>query len=84
MVEITASYPAGVIGTTLENLQEAAAGAHEEWSLDYPKFADIADEALSAAAVPTQRPCPYSCCSQTRFPCADGSRWQAIPVSAGQ
>ena len=26
MVEITASYPAGVIGTTLENLQEAAAG----------------------------------------------------------
>ena len=44
MVEITASYPAGVIGTTLENLQEAAAGEHEEWSLDYPKFADIADE----------------------------------------
>ena len=37
MVEITASYPAGVIGTTLENLQEAAAGEHEEWSLDYPK-----------------------------------------------
>ena len=30
MVEITASYPAGVIGTTLENLQEAAAGEHEE------------------------------------------------------
>lgn len=44
MVEITASYPAGVIGTTLENLQAAAAGEHEEWSLDYPKFADIADE----------------------------------------
>ena len=44
MVEITASYPAGVIGTTLENLQEAAAGEHEEWSLDYPGFADVADE----------------------------------------
>ena len=44
MVEITASYPAGVISTTLENLQAAAAGEHEEWSLDYPKFADIADE----------------------------------------
>ena len=44
MVEITASYPAGVIGTTLENLQAAAEGEHEEWSLDYPKFADIADE----------------------------------------
>lgn len=44
MVEITASYPAGVIGNTLENLKAAAAGEHEEWSLDYPKFADIADE----------------------------------------
>ncbi|WP_072531292.1 rubrerythrin [Bacteroides ilei] len=44
MVEITASYPAGVIGTTLENLKAAAAGENEEWSMDYPKFADIADE----------------------------------------
>lgn len=44
MVEIQASFPAGVIGTTLENLKAAAAGEHEEWSLDYPKFADIADE----------------------------------------
>ena len=41
---IFTSYPAGVIGTTLENLQEAAAGEHEEWSLDYPGFADVADE----------------------------------------
>ena len=39
MVEITASYPAGVISTTLDNLKEAAAGEHEEWSLDYPHFA---------------------------------------------
>lgn len=44
MVEITASYPAGVIGTTLENLKAAAAGEHEEWSLDYPHFADVAQE----------------------------------------
>ena len=43
-VEITASYPAGMIGTTLENLKAAAAGENEEWSLDYPRFADIADE----------------------------------------
>lgn len=43
-VEITASYPAGMIRTTLENLREAAAGEHEEWAVDYPKFADIADE----------------------------------------
>ncbi len=43
-VEITASYPAGVIGTTLENLQAAAAGEHQEWSHDYPHFADVAEE----------------------------------------
>lgn len=44
MVEITASYPAGMIGTTAENLLAAAQGEHEEWSLDYPMFADIAEE----------------------------------------
>ena len=44
MVEITASYPAGVIGTTLENLKAAAAGENEEWSADYPHFADVADK----------------------------------------
>ncbi len=43
-VEITASYPAGVIGKTLDNLKAAAAGEYEEWSTDYPKFAEIADE----------------------------------------
>lgn len=44
MVEITASYPAGVIATTAENLAAAAAGEHEEWEIDYPKFADVAEE----------------------------------------
>ena len=44
MVEITASYPAGVIGTTAENLKAAAAGENEEWTDAYPHFADIADE----------------------------------------
>ncbi len=39
MVEITASYPAGVIGNTAENLAEAAAGEYEEWSKLYPEFA---------------------------------------------
>ncbi len=43
MVEITASYPAGKIGTTEENLTEAAAGEHDEWAVEYPKFADIAE-----------------------------------------
>ena len=52
-VEITASYPAGVIGTTLENLKAAAAGENEEWSADYPHFADVAEEEgfLSIAAM---------------------------------
>ena len=44
MVEITASYPAGVIGTTLENLQAAAAGEHEEWKSMLPGFAKTAHE----------------------------------------
>ena len=44
MVEITASFPAGVIGRTIDNLQAAAAGEHEEWSHDYPHFADVAQK----------------------------------------
>ena len=42
-VEITASYPAGVIGTTADNLKAAAAGENEEWTTDYPRFADEAE-----------------------------------------
>ena len=43
MVEITATYPAGMIGTTAENLLEAANGEHEEWDLLYPEFAAVAE-----------------------------------------
>jgi rubrerythrin len=43
MVQITAAYPAGVIGTTLENLRAASAGENEEWTVLYPGFADVAD-----------------------------------------
>ncbi len=43
-VEITASFPAGRIGTTAENLKEAAAGENHEWASMYPEFADIADK----------------------------------------
>ncbi len=43
-VEITASYPAGVIGTTAENLKAAAMGEHEEWTDLYPEFARVAQE----------------------------------------
>ncbi|QVK19473.1 rubrerythrin family protein [Mycoplasmatota bacterium] len=41
-VEITAMYPAGKIGTTLENLKAAAEGEHEEFVELYPAFAEIA------------------------------------------
>jgi len=43
-VEITAAFPAGVIGTTTENLRAAAEGEHHEWSTLYPEFARIARE----------------------------------------
>jgi rubrerythrin len=43
-VEITAMYPAGKVGTTLENLKAAAAGENEEWSILYPEFARVAKE----------------------------------------
>jgi rubrerythrin len=43
-VEITAAFPAGVIGTTLENLKEAAAGEHYETTEMYPGFAEVADK----------------------------------------
>ncbi len=44
MVTITAAYPAGKIGNTLENLQAAAEGENEEWTILYPEFARIAEE----------------------------------------
>lgn len=42
-LQITATYPAGMIGTTLENLKAAAAGEHEEHTILYPGAADIAE-----------------------------------------
>jgi rubrerythrin len=44
MLEITASYPAGQVGTTAENLKASAEGENEEWTLLYPEFAKIAEE----------------------------------------
>jgi len=43
-VEITATYPAGIIGTTAENLKAAAAGENEEWTTLYSSFSEIAKE----------------------------------------
>jgi rubrerythrin len=41
--EITASYPAGRVGTTAENLLAAAEGEKAEWSVLYPDFATVAE-----------------------------------------
>jgi rubrerythrin len=41
-VQITASYPAGRIATTAENLKASASGENEEWTQLYPEFAEVA------------------------------------------
>ncbi len=51
-VEITASYPAGVIGDTAVNLRAAAAGEKIEWTKLYKEAEDIArDEGFEEIAV---------------------------------
>jgi rubrerythrin len=43
-VEVQAAFPAGVIGSTAENLKAAAAGENHEWVEMYPSFAAVARE----------------------------------------
>ncbi|MGD9503649.1 MAG: rubrerythrin [Syntrophobacteraceae bacterium] len=43
-VEIVSAFPAGVVGSTLENLKAAAAGENHEHSMLYPEFARVAEE----------------------------------------
>jgi len=43
-LEITAAFPAGVIGSTVENLKAAAGGENYEWTDMYPSFAKTARE----------------------------------------
>jgi rubrerythrin len=43
-VEVVAAFPAGVIGTTAENLKAAAAGEHHEHTTLYPGFAEVAEK----------------------------------------
>ena len=43
-IEITATFPAGKIGTTVQNLQASANGENEEWTKLYPEFAKVAKE----------------------------------------
>lgn len=58
VLEITASFPAGVIGTTEENLSAAAAGEYEEWHDLYPAFAARArEEGLECVAAAFEAVC---------------------------
>lgn len=43
-VEIVATYPAGIVGSTFENLIAAAEGEHEEFVMLYPQFAEVAEK----------------------------------------
>jgi len=43
-IEITETFPAGPVGTTLENLRAAAHGEEHEWQEMYPGFAKVARE----------------------------------------
>ena len=43
-VEVAAAFPAGMIGTTLDNLKEAAGGENYEYTEMYPGFAKVAIE----------------------------------------
>jgi rubrerythrin len=51
-IEVVGAFPAGVIGTTLENLNAAAAGEHYEHTEMYPGFATVArGEGFDAVAM---------------------------------
>ncbi|MEJ2168667.1 MAG: rubrerythrin family protein [Desulfobacterales bacterium] len=43
-IEISGAFPAGIVGTTVDNLKAAAAGEHYEHTEMYPGFAKVADE----------------------------------------
>jgi rubrerythrin len=44
MTGITATYPAGIIGNTKENLKASSEGENEEWTDVYPEFSETAKE----------------------------------------
>jgi len=51
-VEVTAAFPAGVVGSTGENLKAAAGGENHEWTTMYPGFAKVArEEGFDAVAL---------------------------------
>jgi rubrerythrin len=55
VVEITASYPAGLIASTADNLKASAEGEKLEWGTIYPDFAEIADKEGFPAVAATFR-----------------------------
>ncbi len=68
MVEITASYPAGVIGTTAQNLKAAAEGENEEWSELYPEFAKVArEEGFEQIAITFERVAEVEAMHENRY-----------------
>jgi rubrerythrin len=51
-VEVKAAFPAGITGSTAENLKAAAGGEHFEWTELYPGFAKVArEEGFEAVAM---------------------------------
>lgn len=54
-LEITSTFPAGIIGDTRSNLLESAAGEHEEYTQMYPAFAEIAEKEGYYAVATTMR-----------------------------
>lgn len=56
--QVSASFPSGMIGTTLENLRTAAAGENYEWTSTYPGFAmNARDEGLEEIAKTFEATC---------------------------
>lgn len=58
LVEIIATYPAGKIGTTAENLLAAADGENEEWTDLYPAFGDVAESEGFKEVAKALKVCP--------------------------
>ncbi len=55
-VEITAAFPAGVIGTTLENLYAAAEGEAYEWNEMYPELPPLPEKKDLMRLLPCLKP----------------------------
>lgn len=62
--EISASFPAGVIGSTAENLKASANGENHEYTTMYPEFARIAEEEgfSEVAEAMKSGACSGNCC----------------------